>query len=138
MKFTKKGQLIIVYLMGAVALLAVIGIIFSIAQKFGDSDEVVKAVLAEEIRISINALISVPGDARIKLPMDADYDISKLTSSLYQGFVEVYSDDDDSEVLTARKVYHLPNGYDAIGTVKESLEICLVKEAKIIRLEECD
>ena len=136
---SKKGQIIIVYLMGLVALLVVVAMTINLAQKAGDSDQVIKEVLAEEVRIAVNALIAVPGDAWIKLPVDANYDISELTISLRGEFVEVKtSEDDDKSVFNARKVFHLPQGYDSSGTVREVNFLCLVKDDKLIKLGECD
>ena len=134
---SKKAQLGIVFLMGALALLAIVSLIFSIAQKSGDSEEVVKAVFAEEVRLALNSLISVPGDGLIQLPQNEDYNITEFTVSLHNGYVEVCSSC-EIDYFTARKGFHLPEDYEARGTVKEQEIICLVKDAKVLRLEDCD
>ena len=134
-KQNKKGQIILVYLMGLIALLAVVSVIFSIAQKAGDSDSVVKAVFAEEVRLAINAMISVPGDGEIQLPQNEAYNITNFTISLKNGFVDI-SKGDESNIYHARKVFHLPEGYTAAGTVVESTSVYLIKDGKTLRIQD--
>lgn len=131
---SKKGQIPVPYLMGLIVLLTVLGILFSNAQAAGDSQEVVKAVFAEEVRLALNALIAVPGDAVIQIPQNESYDISLFTVTLWDGFVEV-GQEGQSEYLTARKVYHLPEGYSAAGTVVGAEAVYLVKDGNSFHLE---
>ncbi len=116
-------------------LLAVILVVFtsvSIAQAYGKSETVKKINTAEDIRMMIDTLVGVPGNALVKYPVD----VSTFSFILREGSLAAYTKGDAEQLWIVRK-FSLPEGYAAEGVLSGEKELCLEKKGKKILLRNC-
>lgn len=129
-KFNKKGSSILFIIFEILIVVIIVQAVFQIAAAYGDSVTIKKVQMANDLVLMVNTLVATPGDAKIEFPGDSsDYIVSLYTSSL-----EVSIDEDANKAL---RVYSLPQGYDARGTVSKVESLCIVKDGNSITVEEC-
>ncbi|MBU0470180.1 MAG: VWA domain-containing protein [Nanoarchaeota archaeon] len=102
-----------------------------VAHAYGSSLISQEVNLAEDVRMMINTLGSVPGDAIVTYPGNA----SKFRLVLSQNGVSVFKEGDLPNQYVKR-TFFLPQGYSAQGVVKETAHFCLQKTGKIILLSD--
>lgn len=128
----KKAASILMIIIEVLVVILVIIMVFSIAERMAKGEKVEKVVLAEELRMMADTLVSVSGDAVIEYP----YNVSKFVFLLEGGSVSAFEEGED-KVNWAVKNFYLPEGYDASGVLKEKERLCLEKKDKNIFLREC-
>lgn len=122
--------LLMIFEILAVAML--IYVTLSIAKALGESDTVFKKSVAEDLRMMVDVLAGVPGDAVVRYPVD----VSRLTFTLDSHDLSLFVKDDPGDLREVRNFF-LPEGYTAEGFVEGAAWACIEKRGKLIRLREC-
>lgn len=128
----KKGSMVLVTIFEIVFVIIVIYILISTANAYAKSDTVFKTNAAEDIRLMVNTLAAVPGDAEVKYP----YNVSDYLFILSQSKVSIFKKDESKDKWIER-MFFLPEGFTAEGVVREKQALCLVKIKKKFLLKEC-
>jgi len=110
----------------------VVGMTFSVAKDMAEGERVEKANSAEDIRMMIDTLVGVPGDAVVEYP----YNVSKYAFTLDKNGVTVFEKGEDKANWAVRSI-HLPLDYKLAGALDEEERLCLEKTSKNIFLREC-
>ena len=133
----KKGAILMV-VFEVIVVVSIIFIAFSIAQDLATSERVNKALLAEDLRGTINTMVAIPGEIEVQYPLieNNTINLTLYTIQLDDNYVEVRIADQANH-LTASRELHLPEGYTATGAVQEEETFCLEKTGKAIILKEC-
>lgn len=129
----KKGMSIVLTLFEVALVVGVAIILANKATAEASSDLTFKINVAEDIRMMVDTLVGIPGDAIVEYPRD----VGNFSLSLGEEDVYVFSprDSEDNRVV---KKFILPEGYYAFGEVTKSSSICLEKERRRIELKECE
>ena len=107
------------------AVLAVAYITITVGQVYGSSDTVFKINTAEEVRMMIDTLAGIPGDAIVKFP----YNVSGYIFILEPGAINIFKDGEkQSSGKWVTRRFFLPLNYGVEGTLKDSDYFCLEKE----------
>ena len=117
-------------------LLVVIIVIFGVVQTtlaFNESDTITKVNIAEDIRMMVDTLVSVPGDAVVEYPRD----VSRFIFILGQDDITIYKSG-ESEFKTITRIFYLPEGYYAVGFIENADRVCLEKTGHDIFLRRCE
>lgn len=128
----KKGANIILFIFEVLVVLLVIFIAINTARAYGKSETVAKINVAEEMRMMINTLVGIPGEALVQYPAD----LSSFMIVLRQDRVILFSREETEERWIER-TFSLPADYAAEGVVEEQAKVCLEKKNKKILLKEC-
>jgi hypothetical protein len=128
----KKATAIIVMIFELLAVVIVSWMAISVGKSFGESDTVTKINAAEDIRMMVNVLIGVPGDAVVQYPKD----LSKFALLFTVSGVEIFVEGESSSKSVIRN-FMLPINYKAEGVVKKVKSVCLEKKNKKILIREC-
>lgn len=127
----------------------IISMLMLVARKMNDSETVHKNLVAEDLNMIINYMVSVPGDLELKYPMHnsskniSAFEIVLVSSNLgsedYGNEAEIkVSIENEVSLLDSKRTLFLPAGYTVIGIAEQKQQICLVKEGKSITLEGCE
>ena len=121
----KKAVGTLMMLFEVLAVLAVAYITITVGQVYGSSDTVFKINTAEEIRMMIDTLAGIPGDAKVKFP----HNVSGYIFILEPGAINIFKDGEkqSSGKWVARKFF-LPQDYSAEGVLENNDNLCLEKE----------
>ena len=103
-----------------------------IAQSYASSDRAQKIIVAEDMRMMVNSLVAIDGDAVVEYPND----VSKFSFRVNQGAVSVYTKGEKEQQWISR-VFSLPEGYKASGAEFDESDVCLQKKDKLIVLRAC-
>lgn len=128
----KKASSILMIIFEVLAVSLVIYITLSIAHTYASSELTIKTNVAEDVRMMANTLAGIPGDAVVEYPRK----VSELTIILRKDGVTVFKKGDPEHVRVDR-VFFLPAGYEAFGTLEGKERLCLTKEKRKIVLREC-
>lgn len=129
----KKGmEMNVIFIIKLLAVLLVGSIALSKAFAYAQKDTITKTNTAEDLRMMIDTLVGVPGDAIVKYP----YNVSGYSFILNQGSVSVFKKGETKNLWVSRSFF-LPNGYTTQGNIEEKSNICLEKKSKDIFLKEC-
>ena len=116
--------------------LVVVGLVIfgtvRIAHAYGSSLITQKVNIAEDMRMMVNTLVGVPGDALVKYP----YNVSEFRVILTQDGVTVFGES-ESEFNSVKRTFYLPNEYSAAGILENEAYICLDKQGRTIILRAC-
>ena len=96
---------------------------FRIADKLAKSERVLKTNVANNIRLAVETIVAMPGDAQFSLLVDSD----PYIITLYNDHVQVMKPGDSEEKRIISK-FVLPAQHHAIGVAEEENHICLKKE----------
>lgn len=129
----KKAASIIMIIFEVLVVLLVVSMTFNVAKGMAKGERVEKVNLAEEIRMMINVLVGVSGEAVVECP----YNVSKYVLFLDDKSITVFKEDED-KVNWAVRNFYLPEGYEAAGSLKGKERACLEKKGKAIFLRECE
>ncbi len=137
MKIDKEAVISLRIIIEIVMVLALSAVIVSAAYGYGNSEFVQKQIHAENIRLMINTLIGVPGDAVLKYPYDAKLNISTYSFLLYNDRVTVMQGAQDGFAVI--RAFSLPSGYTSSSIIKEARIFCIEKNSKRkeIMLRDC-
>ncbi len=131
--FNKKGASIILMIFEILVVLLAVYSAVGVAQSYGSSDFVFRVNTAEDLRMMVDTLVGVNGDAVIKYP---HAEVSIFTITLEQGSVTVFKKG-TPKVKWVPRNFFLPQGWSAEGFVEEKENVCLEKRGKKITLREC-
>ena len=129
----KKGStLVLVMVIEFVAFIMISGIILYGAQKVSDpeTDQMIK--MAQEMKLEINALVAVSGDAYIRFPLSME----NFGMSLAKSTVTVFKKADKG--FTHSESFILPEHYSAEGVVESGNYTCIEKRGRKIIIEGCN
>lgn len=131
----KKAASVPLMIFEVIVVIAVILLTFSIANSFSNSETVQKIKLVEDIALSVNALIGVPGDALMEYPSQ----IGLFSLILSSESISILPAEGTKDLPLTRK-FRLPQDYQAItenGVLENSAKVCLGKKGKTITLRSC-
>ncbi|MEW5896784.1 MAG: hypothetical protein AB1668_03780 [Nanoarchaeota archaeon] len=129
----KKGlEINIIFIIKLLAVLLVGSIAFSKAFAYAKKDTITKTNTAEDLRMMVDTLVGVPGDAVVRYP----YNVSEYSFILSQGSVSVFKKGEAVNLWMSRSFF-LPKEYIAQGVVEGKSRLCLEKKNKQILLKEC-
>ena len=146
--FNKKASSIILMIIELVVVVLIVGMTFYAARNYAKSETIQKEIITEDLRMMVNALIAVPGDAMVKYPQDTSAYTFILTS---QGVTGYLKGQELQELGKVKKTFFLPleeapadtttfsqkMAYTASGTVEGEKSLCLEKKNKHIFLKPC-
>lgn len=130
----RKAASILMMIFEILVVLLVVYLTTSIASAQGKSETVAKINAAEDIRMMINTLVAVPGDALVAYPKNTTLFSFILRSGSITAFLQT---EQRNENLWVVRAFSLPEGWTAEGTVEGKEKICLEKKNKKILLREC-
>lgn len=110
----------------------VVYITISIAHAYGNSLLTAKINAAEDIKMMVNTLVAVPGDALVKYPQN----VTEFSFILTSNSISVF-ENEQTDQSPAVRAFFLPQGYTAEGSILRISPICLEKKSKRIILKEC-
>ena len=129
----KKGDELTIVMVLEMLVVVFIGYLaFGIGTSFGERDTIFKTTTVEDIRMMIDTLVAIPGDAQVQYPED----VSKYTLILDNNHVALFKSG-EMEDRWIKRYFSLPEGYTATGIIEQKSSLCLKKEAKTILLSEC-
>lgn len=128
----KKGMINLMVLFEVLAVLSISYIVIEKATALGDSTEVLEEIAAEDIRMMLDTLVGVPGDALVEYPVN----VSAFNFILRNNVIYVF-EPGDAEPLWTFRTFYPPEGYTAEGVVEEEEKLCLEKKSKKILLRKC-
>jgi hypothetical protein len=129
----KAIQLNVVFTIKILAVLLVGMLAMSKGMAFAKKDTIFKTNIADDIKMMVDTLVGVPGDAVVQYPSD----VSKFTFILDKNGISVYIKE-EGVINKIQRVFFLPENYDAFGTLEEKKELCLEKKGKKVLLRGCD
>lgn len=128
----KRGASIIMVIFEVLVVIGIVTMTIAVARGMGESETVEKINIANDIRMMVDTLVSIPNDAKIEYPGN----VSKYTILLEQGSVSVWKKGENDAVKVIRTFY-VPEGYTAAGAAEQKLKICMQKSGKSISLRPC-
>ncbi len=132
-RMNTRGESIILLIFEVLVVLLVTYILVSIAGAYGKSDTVLKINSAEDMRMMVDTLVGVPGDALTHYPLN----VSQFLFILTDNTITVLKKG-EPDVTNVVRPFFLPTGYTASGVVEQQPWICLEKKSKTITLKSCD
>ncbi|MBI2666426.1 hypothetical protein HYX13_02325 [Candidatus Woesearchaeota archaeon] len=140
----KKAASIILMIFELLVVILVVGMTFYAARNYAKSETIQKEIITEDLRMMVNTLVAVPGDAIVRYPQDTSLFTFILTSSEVIGYLK---GQESQELGKVRRTLFLPledadatppkRAYTASGTVEGEKSICLEKKNKHISLQPC-
>ncbi len=130
----KKAASIILFIFEVLVVLIVVGMSLYLAKNFAKSENIQKELFTEDLRMMVNALIAVPGDAVVQFPQNSSLYVFVLTTHEIIGYIR---GQEENALGKVRKSIFLPQGHTASGVVEGVERICLEKRNKHIALKPC-
>lgn len=128
----KKGSSILMMIFEILIVLLTVYLITSIAYAYGSSTMVAKVNAAEEMRMMVDTLVGVPGEAVVEYPKN----VSEFIFVLDSAGIAVFEKGQAKNLWIIRE-FNLPSGYKAEGSVENEAKVCLEKKEKKIILRKC-
>lgn len=128
----KQANSILVMIFEIIVVSIVVYITISIAHAYGSSLLTAKINSAEDIKMMVNTLVAVPGDALVEYPKN----VTEFSFILTPNSVSVF-ENEQTDQSPAVRAFFLPQGYIAEGSVIRISPICLEKKSKRIILGAC-
>lgn len=128
----KKAASILMMIFEILVVLLAGYIVISAAQAFGKSETVQKINAAEEIKMMVDTLVGVPGDALVEFP----YNAPSFNFILTANEIHVFLPEEAENVWASRRFYP-PQGYTAEGVLEGEEKLCLEKKSRKILLRKC-
>jgi len=132
-KINKKASSILMIIFELLIVGLVVFMTVRIAHAYGSSLLTQEVNIAEDVRMMVNTLISVPGDAVVKYPRN----ISEFRLILRQDSVSVFREG-DSPAEHIKRIFYLPKNYTAVGAVEGVDYFCLDKKKRKVLLRHCN
>jgi len=114
------------------AVLLVVYLTTSIAYAYGSSTMVEKVNAAEEMRMMIDTLVAVSGDAVVEYPKN----VSGFNFILDNAGIAVFEKGQEKNLWVIRE-FILPYGYNTEGSTENAERVCLEKKGKKVVLRQC-
>ncbi|MBI2662272.1 hypothetical protein HYX11_02325 [Candidatus Woesearchaeota archaeon] len=127
-----KGSSILMMIFEILIVLLTVYLITSIAYAYGSSTMVAKVNVAEEIRMMVDTLVGVPGEAIVEYPKN----VSGFIFILDNAGIAVLEKGQAKNLWIIRE-FNLPNGYKTEGSTENEARVCLEKKEKKIILRKC-
>ncbi len=127
-----KGSSILMMIFEILVVALTIYLTTSIAAAYTSSTLTTKITMAEEMRMMMDTLVGVPGDAMAMYP----HKVSAYSFILTKGSISVFGVGEAHNLWVARE-FILPQGYTAEGSVESVDAICLEKRGIKIVLRGC-
>lgn len=127
-----KGSSILMMIFEILAVLLVVYLTTSIAYAYGSSTMVEKVNAAEEMRMMIDTLVAVPGEAVVEYPKN----VSGFIFILDNAEIAVFEKGQEGNLWIIRQ-FVLPFGYSAEGSAEQVERVCLEKKNKKVVLRQC-
>jgi len=116
-------------LIGELLLIGLVAtMIFKLAGDYSNSEEIIVEKLADDITLTVNTFIGVPGDKTVSFYW---LDLSKYEILLVKDRVIVRGE----EGLEVTKYFYVPSNYDLTGQSKNLRDVSLKKTGKKIELK---
>lgn len=131
-KANKKASSILMMIFEIIVVSVVIYLTISIAHAYGSSLLTAKINAAEDIKMMVNTLVAVPGDALVEYPKN----VTEFSFILIPNSISVF-ENAQTDQSPAVRAFFLPQGYTAEGSVIQISPICLEKKSKRIILKPC-
>ncbi|HLC88518.1 MAG TPA: hypothetical protein VJG49_00630 [Candidatus Nanoarchaeia archaeon] len=128
----KQGVNIVFVVFEILLVLFVVAATIGIARSYGSSETINKINLANEVKLMVNTLVATPDDAVVGYPGNVSKYIFLLNSEEVSVFLP-----GDAEESKVKRMFSLPDSYQAAGTLQQKDRLCLRKERRNIILEEC-
>lgn len=132
MKKSKSGASIIMLIFEILVVIMVILLTLEVAKGMGKSETVRKINLANDLKMMVDTLVGVPGNAVVEYPQN----VSEYIFVLNQGDAVVYKKE-DPEVMRVSRGFYLPAEMKASGALNQKARLCLEKNSQMIILREC-
>ncbi len=130
----RKAASILMMIFEILVVILVVYLTTSIASAYGKSETVTKINAAEDLRMMVNTLAALPGDAIVAYPRN----MALFSFILRSGSIAVFQQTEArNENLWVIRTFSLPAGWTAEGTVEGKEKICLEKKDRKILLKEC-
>lgn len=130
----RKAASILMMIFEILVVILVVYLTASIASAYGKSETVTKINAAEDMRMMLNTLAAVSGDAVVAYPKN----MTLFSFILRAGSIAAFQQTEArNENLWVIRTFSLPVGWTAEGTVEGKEKICLEKKGKKILLREC-
>lgn len=130
--FNKKGMISLMVLFELIAVVSVSYLVIEKARSLGDSQTILKETAAEDIRMMLDTLAGVPGDALVRYPMN----VSSFNFILSSNTIYVF-EPGEARPLWLFRGFYLPQGYTAEGVLEGEEKLCLEKKSRKILLRKC-
>jgi hypothetical protein len=129
----KKAVSIALLIFEVMAVVFVVLAIGNRAAALGSSDTTVKKQIVEDLRMMINTLVGIPGDAIVEYPGN----VSNYAFILEDNEIAVFAPGERPATWMKRSLI-LPQGYRAFLGEKVGNPICLEKRNQAIILRRCE
>ena len=129
----KKAVSIIMVLGGLLAVLGLLFLSFQAVIGYAEDETVMKINLAEDLTMMVNTMVGIPGDITVAYPHDVEVFSFILRSNSIIVLIK-----GETDVKNVVRLFNLPQGYVAEGTVEEISKICLEKSHHKIILRACE
>ncbi len=121
----KKANSTIMIIFEVLTLLAIAYMMITVGLVYGSSDTVFKVNTAEEIRMMVDTLAGIPGEAKVQFP----HNVSGYNLKLEKGTIAVFKvGEEESSGKWVTRNFFLPAGFDAKGISRNETTFCLEKE----------
>lgn len=130
-----KAASILLMIFEIVAVILIVMTTKAVAEGYATSDKVQRAIVAEDIRMMVDTLVAVPGDALVQYP----HNVTTFNFLLEREGIFVFKSD-EAEALWTKRPFILPAGFSAEtarGVVEHPSTLCLEKRSRKIVLREC-
>jgi len=127
-----KGSSILMMIFEILIVLLTVYLITSIAYAYGSSTMAAKVNAAEEIRMMVDTLVGVPGEAVVEYSKN----VSQFSLLLDNAGIAVFEKGQAKNLWIIRE-FNLPKGYKAEGSAENETRVCLEKKVKKIILRPC-
>ena len=131
----RKAVSTIMIIFEVIIVVTVVFMTTSAGKQLGEADTVRKINAAEDIRMMVDTLVGIPGDAIVKYPKNA----SEFAFILKPGHIAVFNEGEPENKWIIRDFF-LPEVYTAEGISTHKEELCLEKRSsdRKILLRTCD
>ncbi|MBI2668528.1 hypothetical protein HYX14_01670 [Candidatus Woesearchaeota archaeon] len=128
----KKAASMLLMIFEIITVILVVGMMIGVGRAYGKSTLTAKIVVAEDLRLMMDVLAALPGQAVVKYPQN----VSLFNVILTPGAVAVF-EEGEAEQIWVRRDFFLPDGYTAEGIAQKTAWLCLEKNQQRITLRGC-
>tara|TARA_Y100000310_G_scaffold330631_1_gene402614 strand:- start:621 stop:1016 length:396 start_codon:yes stop_codon:yes gene_type:complete len=128
----KKGVSVILMIFEVLTVILVVTILINVANAYNSSWLTKKTQVAEDVRLMVDTLVGVPGNARVIYPEDT----TELIFDLNDNNILVFRKGEDQSA-GIKRLFSLPKGYKATGFVEDKPQICIEKKNNKLELNDC-
>lgn len=123
---------IVLLIFEVLVVVLVIFLMVSTAKAFGESDIAFRTNTVEDLRMMIETLVAVPGDALVTFP----HNVSLYSFVLEERAITILKMGDPQDKALSRS-FNVPHNYHAEGIVSGEKNLCMKKNGRKIRIFSC-